>query len=171
MPSWWHLGFGGSASDCAQTIAHKMSLFSADFGLRAFFFENAAGQAIPVDGARYRDRIAPSFVSTSQGMDMDGMGFHQDSDACHTTPKTTQLLHEPFPAHVISPFGDQNWLPRSSGLMPLDFFRPTSWGRKWSAVSTKFSHIYAKRVWKISTKECVHVTTKPWRPLTQHAIH
>lgn len=113
------------------------------------------------------------------------MCFHQDGVTCHTIPETTQSLHESFPCRVIPRLGDRNWLPRSSCLMPLDLFfeifsslwliptsprLPTSWGRKSSAVSTKFSHVYAKRSWKVSSKGCVDVPAKSWKPITPFAI-
>ncbi|XP_078047551.1 uncharacterized protein LOC144475472 [Augochlora pura] len=87
-----------------------------------FFFENAAGQAITVNGARYRDMIIQFFVPKLQDMDVDGMWFQQDGATCHTARETIQLLHESFPGRVISRFGDQNWPPRSCDLTPLDFF-------------------------------------------------
>ncbi|EFN87925.1 hypothetical protein EAI_17175, partial [Harpegnathos saltator] len=63
-----------------------------------FFFENAAGQAITVNGARYRDMIIQFFVSKLQDMDVDDMCFQQDDGAtCHTARETIQLLHESFP--------------------------------------------------------------------------
>ena len=83
--------------------------------------------------------------------------------------ETIRLLHETFPGRVFSRFGDQNWPPRFCDLTPLDFFL---WGylksksmstipqlhvhykRKLNAASTKFSHNYAERSWKISTKRC-----------------
>ncbi|XP_078032646.1 uncharacterized protein LOC144467630 [Augochlora pura] len=87
-----------------------------------FLFENAAGQAITVNGARYRDMIIQFFVPKLQDMDVDGMWFQQDGTTCHTARETIQLLHESFPGRVISRFGDQNWPPRSCDLTPLDFF-------------------------------------------------
>lgn len=52
----------------------NVSLFRAlDFGLEAssgpFFFENATGQAITVNGAYHRDSIIQFFVSKLQDMD------------------------------------------------------------------------------------------------------
>lgn len=87
-----------------------------------FFFENAADQAITVNGARYRDMIIQFFVPKLQDMDVDDMWFQQDGATCHTARETIQLLHESFPGRVISRFGDQNWPPRSCDLTPLDFF-------------------------------------------------
>ena len=37
---------------------HNVSLFDADFGMAAYFFENEAGQVVTVTGALYRDMIA-----------------------------------------------------------------------------------------------------------------
>ncbi|EFN85184.1 hypothetical protein EAI_06378, partial [Harpegnathos saltator] len=62
-----------------------------------FFFENVAGQAITVNGVRYRDVIIQSFVPKLQVMDVDDMWFQQDGATCHTARETIQLLHESFP--------------------------------------------------------------------------
>ncbi|EFN78794.1 hypothetical protein EAI_16705, partial [Harpegnathos saltator] len=87
-----------------------------------FFFENAAGQAITVNGARYCDMINQFFVSKLQDIDVDDMWFQQDGATCHTARETIQLLHESFPGRVISRFGDQIWPPRTYDLTPLAFF-------------------------------------------------
>ncbi|EFN79524.1 hypothetical protein EAI_06736, partial [Harpegnathos saltator] len=62
-----------------------------------FFFKNAAGQAITVNGARYRDMIIQFFVPKLQDMDVDDMWFQQDGATCHTARETIQLLHKSFP--------------------------------------------------------------------------
>lgn len=87
-----------------------------------FFFENATGEAITVNAARYRDMIMRFLVPKLQDVDVNDMWFQQDGATCHTTRETIQLLHESFPGRVISRFGDQNWPPRSCDLTPLDFF-------------------------------------------------
>ncbi|KAK0166333.1 hypothetical protein PV328_004759 [Microctonus aethiopoides] len=87
-----------------------------------FFFENASGQAITVDGARYHDMIIHYFIPKLQNINTDDMWFQQDDAICHTARETIQLLHGSFPGRVISRFGDRNWPPRSCDLTPLDFF-------------------------------------------------
>ncbi|EFN87456.1 hypothetical protein EAI_00394, partial [Harpegnathos saltator] len=67
-------------------------------GIIGPFFFDAAGQAITVNGARYRDMIIQFFVPKLQDMDVDDMWFQQDSATCHTARETIQLLsHESFP--------------------------------------------------------------------------
>ena len=55
-----------------------------------------------------------------QNMNVNNMWFQQDGAICHTTRETIQLLHESFPDHVISHFGDPPEPPRFNP--DLDFF-------------------------------------------------
>ena len=63
---------------------HNVSLFGADFGLEessdhsSSKKKNTAGQAITVNGARYRGMIILFFVPKLQEMDVDDMWFHRD---------------------------------------------------------------------------------------------
>ena len=94
-----------------------------------YFFENEAGQAATVNGARYRDTITQFFPPKLDDIDVADTWFQQDDATCHTANETIQLPHETFPGRVLSRFGDQNWPPRSCDLTPLDFFL---WGySKW----------------------------------------
>jgi hypothetical protein len=72
-------------------------LFGADFG--PYFFENEAGNAVTVNGVRYRSNLWPQLDSI---MDMEDMWFQQDGATCHTVRETTELLHEKFPGCVSS---------------------------------------------------------------------
>ena len=87
-----------------------------------YFFENEAGQAATVNGARYRDTITQFFLPKLDDIDVADMWFQQDDATCHTADETIQSPHETFPGRVLSRFGDQNWPPRSCDLTPLDFF-------------------------------------------------
>ena len=103
------------------------------------------------------------FLQKLDDIDVTNIWFQQDSATCHIVSETIQLLHETFPGHVLSRFGDQNWLPRSCDLILLDFFlwgylkskvyvnnsTTTHYKRKLNAVSMKFSHNYAERKWRI----------------------
>ena len=88
--------------------------------------------------------------------------WFQDDATCHTVNETIQLLHETFPGRVLSPFGDQNWPPKSRDLTLLDFFlwgylksmiyvnnhtciREIKCKRKLNAALTKFTHNYAEK--------------------------
>lgn len=87
-----------------------------------FFFENAAGTAVTVNGARYRDMLTNSFWPEIADMDLDDMWFQQDGATCHTANDTIELLQTKFEGKIISCRGDVNWPPRSCDLTPLDFF-------------------------------------------------
>ena len=101
-----------------------MSPFGVDFGLEAhvigpYFFENEAGEAVTITGARYLDMISQFFLSKLDDIDVTNMWFQQDGATSHTARETIQLLHKKFPGRVLSRSGDQNWPPRSCDLTPL----------------------------------------------------
>ena len=102
-----------------------MSLFGADFGQEASsdhtFLRMRLNQAATVNSARYRDMITQFFLPKLDD-DVANMWFQQDNATCYIANETIQLLHETFPGRVLSRFGDQNWLPRSCDLTPLNFF-------------------------------------------------
>lgn len=87
-----------------------------------FFFEDGQGNALTVNGERYRAMLTRFFVPQLGGIDVDNKWFQQDGATCHTARETLTILHESFPNRVISRFGDQNWPPRSCDLTPLDFW-------------------------------------------------
>jgi hypothetical protein len=90
-------------------------LCCADFGL-------AAGNAVTLNGLRYRNMITEFLWPQLGGMDMENMWFQQDGATCHSARETAELLREKFPGRVISRNGNQNWPPRSCDLTPCDFF-------------------------------------------------
>jgi len=65
-----------------------------------YFFENVAGNAVTVNGVRYRNRITEFLWPQLDGMDMEGTWFQQDGATCHTVRETMQLLREKFPGRV-----------------------------------------------------------------------
>lgn len=87
-----------------------------------YFFENEVGQAVTVNGVRYREMITDFLWPEIEDMDLDDMWFQQDGATCHTANETMALLREKFNGRVISCRGDVNWPPRSCDLTPLDFF-------------------------------------------------
>jgi len=87
-----------------------------------FFFENDAGNAVTVNGVRYRNMKTEFLWPQLDGMDMEGIWFQQDGATSHTACETMELLREKFPGRVISRNGDRNWPPRSCDLSPCDFF-------------------------------------------------
>lgn len=86
------------------------------------FFENDVGEAITVNGERYRRMITDFLWPILNDMDVDDMWIQQDGATCHTADATMDVLHERFEGRVISRRGDVNWPPRSCDLTPLDFF-------------------------------------------------
>lgn len=82
-----------------------------------YFFDNEAGQAVTVTGARHRDMITQFFLPKLDDINVNNMWFPKDGATCHTHRETLQLLRETFPG-----FGDQNWPSRSCDLTPLNFF-------------------------------------------------
>ncbi|XP_073831484.1 uncharacterized protein [Musca autumnalis] len=87
-----------------------------------YFFRNNAGEAVTVNGDRYRAMITDYFVSELDGMNVDELWFQQDGATCHTAHVTIDLLKETFDERIISRNGPVNWPPRSCDLTPLDYF-------------------------------------------------
>lgn len=87
-----------------------------------YFFESAAGNALNVNGARYRKMLTEFLWPDLDHIDVQDMFFQQDGATCHTARETMVLLRTKFPDRVISRFGDENWPPRSCDLTPMDYF-------------------------------------------------
>ena len=78
-----------------------------------------------VNGDTYRTMTTDFFVSA---FDVDDV--QQNGATYHTCHATIDLVHQMFDGNLISRNGDLNWLPRSCGLQPLNYFR-------WGAVKEK----------------------------------
>jgi hypothetical protein len=87
-----------------------------------YFCENETGNAVTLNGVRYRNIIMELLWPQLDGMETEDMWFQQDGASCHTARETIELLREKFPGHVISRNGDQNWPQRSCDLTARDFF-------------------------------------------------
>lgn len=87
-----------------------------------YFFENEDGQAVTVDGERYRTMLRDFLWPAIMNMDLDNVWFQQDGATCHTARETIHLLQTRFEGKLLSRNGDVNWPPRSCDLTPLDFF-------------------------------------------------
>ena len=87
-----------------------------------YFFRNADGQNVTVNGERYRDMITNFFLPQLEGINGAEMWFQQDGATCHTARETINLLQETFEERIISRNGPVNWPPRSCDLTPLDYF-------------------------------------------------
>ncbi|EZA61679.1 hypothetical protein X777_10511, partial [Ooceraea biroi] len=88
-----------------------------------YFFKDEYGQAVSVNGNRYRGMIQTFFWHQLNDLDLENMWFQQDEATCHTADETIALLQEKFSERVISRRGNVNWPQRSCDLTPLDFFK------------------------------------------------
>lgn len=87
-----------------------------------YFFKNAEGQRVNVNGANYRAMINELLLPTIQDIGVADLWFQQDGATCHTARQTIDLLRETFDENIISRNGPVNWPPRSCDLTPLDYF-------------------------------------------------
>ena len=87
-----------------------------------YFFENEAGRAATVNGARYRDAITRFFLPKLDDIDAADTRFRRDGATCRAANQTIRLPRETFPGRALSRFGDRNRPPGSRDLTPLDFF-------------------------------------------------
>ncbi|GFV21747.1 transposable element Tc3 transposase [Trichonephila clavipes] len=87
-----------------------------------YFFKNAEGHNVTVNGDRYRAMITNFFISELNNHDVQELWFQQDGATCHTARATNDLLKDTFGDRLISRFGPVNWPPRSCDLTPLDYF-------------------------------------------------
>ncbi|GFV28260.1 putative transposable element [Trichonephila clavipes] len=87
-----------------------------------YFFKNAEGHYVTVNGDRYRAMITNFFIAELNNHDVQELWFQQDGATCHTVRATIDLLKDTFGDHLISRFGPVNWPPRSCELTPLDYF-------------------------------------------------
>lgn len=87
-----------------------------------YFFEDEGGNAVTVNGVRYREMLSGFFFNETNDLNLNDMWFQQDGATCHTARETVTLLQTKYPGRVISQRGDIDWPPRSCDLTPLDFF-------------------------------------------------
>lgn len=87
-----------------------------------YFFEDAMGDAVTVNGDRYREMIINFFSNQVNQLGLGNMWFQQDGATCHTARATVETLKRMFPGRLISRNGDIDWPPRSPDLTAPDFF-------------------------------------------------
>ena len=87
-----------------------------------FCFENPAGNAISVNGERYRGMLAKSLWPEIEELDSEDLQFQQDSVTCHKAHETIDLLRTKFGNSLLSRFCNVNQPAWSSDLTPLEFF-------------------------------------------------
>ena len=61
----------------------------------AFFFENKPGEAVTVNGDRYRTMLKEFLFTKIKEEDIDNIWFQQDGATCHTAEATLDVL-SPF---------------------------------------------------------------------------
>lgn len=87
-----------------------------------YFFEDEAGDAVTVNGDRYRDMLTNFAISEIIDLNVPDMWIQQDGAKPHTMRATIELLREDFGERIISGGTDCIWPPRSCDLTPLDYF-------------------------------------------------
>ena len=88
----------------------------------AIFFENEQGEAVTVNGDRYRAMLNEFLFTKIKKKDIGNIWFQQDGATCHTAEATLGVLRPVFEDHIISHKADVVWLPRSCDLTPLDCY-------------------------------------------------
>ena len=82
-----------------------------DFGpVGPFFFENEQGEAVIVNGDRYRAMLNEFLFTKMEEEDIGNNWFKQDDATCHTAEATLDLLHSVFEDRIISCGSDVVWL-------------------------------------------------------------
>lgn len=85
-----------------------------------YFFEDYDGNAVTVNGERYRTMIRDFLRPQIQ--DRPGLWYQQDGATAHTARDTMDLLRQCFGDNIISRYGNVNWPSRSPDLTSPDFF-------------------------------------------------
>ena len=98
--------------------------------IRPFFFETEQGEAVTVNGDRYRAMLNEFLFTKIEEDDIGNIWFQQDGATCYTAEATLDVLCPVFEDRIISRKADVVWPPRSCNLTPLDYCL-------WSAVKDK----------------------------------
>ena len=86
------------------------------------FFENEQGEAVTVNGNRYRAILNEFLFTKIEEVDIGNIWFQQDVATCHTAEAILDVSHPIFEDRVISRRADVVWTPRSCDLTPLDYY-------------------------------------------------
>ena len=68
-----------------------------------FFFENEQGEAITVNGDRYRAMLNEVLFTKIEEDDIVNIWFQKDSDTSHTVEATLDVLRPVFADPIIKP--------------------------------------------------------------------
>ena len=94
------------------------------------FFENEQGEAVRVNGDRYRVTLHEFLFTKIEEEDIGNIYFQQDGATCHTAEATLDVLSPVFEDRIISRKADVVWPPQSCDLTPLNYYL-------WGAVKEK----------------------------------
>ena len=78
-----------------------------------FFFENEQGEAVTVNGDRYRAMLNEFLFIKIEKEDIGNIWFKQDGVTCHTAEVTIYVLRSVFKDRIISRRAWLVWPPRS----------------------------------------------------------
>ena len=67
-----------------------------------FFFENKQGEAVTVNGDRYRAMLNEFLFTKIEEEDIDNIWFQQNGATCHTAEITLDVLRPDFEDRIIS---------------------------------------------------------------------
>ena len=95
-----------------------------------FFLENEQGEAVTVNGDRYRAMLNEFLFTNIEKEEIGNICLQQDGATCYTAEATLDVLHPVFDDRIISRRADVVWPPRSCDLTPLDYYL-------WDAVKDK----------------------------------
>ena len=86
------------------------------------FFENEEGEAVTVNGDRYRAMLNKFLFTKFEEEDISNIWFQQDGAAYHTAEVTLDVLRPVFEDCIISGRADVVLPPRSCDLTPWDYY-------------------------------------------------
>ena len=95
-----------------------------------FFFQNEQGEAITVNGDRYRTMLNKFLFTKIDEVDIGNIWFQQDSATFYLAEATLDVLRPVFEDRIMSRKADVVWPPRSCDLTLLDYYL-------WGAVKDK----------------------------------
>ena len=87
-----------------------------------FFLENEQGEAVAVNGDRYRAMLNEFLFTKIEEKDIGNIWFEQDGPTCHTAEASLDVLPPVFEDRIISRKANVVWPPRSCDLIPLIYY-------------------------------------------------
>ena len=90
--------------------------------LGPIFFKNEQGEAVTVNGDRYRAMLNEFLFTKIEEEDIGNIWFQQDGTTYYPAEATSDIVIPVFEDPIISRRADVVWPPRSCGLIPLDYY-------------------------------------------------